>query len=413
MTIMPPFLVSLAAALGIGLLVGLERERKNGHLPAQSPAGLRTFAIASLLGWVSSSLALPWLLPVLLLALSVLLALAYWRSERADRGLTTEVALLLVLLLGAMAFTQAALAVGIAVVVAALLFYREELHHFVRSQLSDAEVRDGIVLATAALVILPLVPAGFIGPFGAINLRTVWMLCVLMMGIGAIGHLAIRLAGPRFGLPLAGFISGFASSTATIASMGDYARREPAMRRAAVSAAVMSSVATMVLMAMVLGAIDLAVLRLLAPALALAGVLTLSYAAWGFFHQPVHGENSRLLNGRVFDWRMALAAALVFAGVQLFSALLFHWLGNQGVLLSTALSGFGDAHAAAASAAVLAQSGKAAAADVVLPVLAALSTNAFSKSVMAWVSGGRGFALRVLPGLWLPLLSMWLYWWFS
>lgn len=413
MSMIPSFIVSLAAALGIGLLVGLERERKNGHRPEQSPAGLRTFAIVSLLGWVSAGLPLPWLLPVLLLALTALLTAAYWRSERADRGLTTEVALLLVLLLGALAYTQPALAVGIAVVLAALLFYREELHHFVRSQLSDAEVRDGMLLATAALVILPLVPAGFIGPLAAINLRTVWMLCVLMMGIGAVGHLAIRLAGPRFGLPLAGFISGFASSTATIASMGDYARREPAMRRAAVSAAVMSSVATMVLMAMVLAAIDLEVLRLLFPALLIAGLLTLAYAAWGFFRLPAHAENSMLLNGRVFDWRMALAAALVFAGVQMLSALLFHWLGNQGVLLSTALSGFGDAHAAAASAAVLAQSGKAAPVDVVLPILAALTSNAISKSVMAWVSGGRVYALRVVPGLWLPLLSMWIYWWLA
>lgn len=411
MTLIPSTLVSLAAALGIGLLVGLERERKNGHAPEQSPAGLRTFAIVSLSGWVASILALPWLLPVLLAALTALLAAAYWRSEREDRGLTTEVALLLVLLLGALALAQPALAVGIAVLLAVLLFYREELHHFVRSQLSDAEVRDGMVLATAALVILPLVPAGFIGPLQAINLRTVWMLCVLMMGIGAVGHLAIRLAGPRFGLPLAGFISGFASSTATIASMGDYARREPARRAAAVSAALMSTVATMVLMAMVLAAVDMEVLRLLLPALLLAAALTLVFAAWGFFRTSAPAENQHLLNGRVFDWRLALAAALAFAGVQLLSALLFHWLGNQGVLLSTALSGFGDAHAAAASAALLAQSGKAAASDVVLPVLAALTTNVASKSVMAWVSGGRRFAWRLLPGLWLPLMSMWLYCW--
>ncbi|MCP2871735.1 DUF4010 domain-containing protein, partial [Salmonella enterica subsp. enterica serovar Typhimurium] len=88
-------------------------------------------------------------------------------------------------------------------------------------------VHDGLLLAAAALVILPLVPDRAVDPLGAINPRTLWKLAVLMMAINACGHIALRAAGPALGLSFAGFASGFVSSTATIAAMGAEARRNP------------------------------------------------------------------------------------------------------------------------------------------------------------------------------------------
>ncbi|MDI1302015.1 MAG: DUF4010 domain-containing protein [bacterium] len=410
MTMIPALTLSLASALGIGLLVGLERERKNLREKDQAPAGLRTFAITSLLGWAGLSLGGPILLAVLVLGLSGLLAVAYYRSIREDPGLTTEVALLLVLLLGAQAVSNPGVAVALSVILALLLAYRENLHYFVRSQLSETEIRDGLILASAALVILPLVPDAFIGPFGAINLRTVWMLCVLIMSISAVGHLAIRIAGPRFGLPLAGFIAGFASSTATVGSMGGRARQDPERTASYVSAAVMSTVATMVLMAIVLAAIDTNILSLMLLPLALAGVSAFAYAATGFF--TVQAAAEQIGNGRVFDLRLTLGVTAVIALVQVMAAMSFHFLGNNGVLFSTGISGFADAQAAAASAAVLVPSGKMSAEASQLPILVALSTNTVSKLVMAF-SGGRVYCLRVMPGLLLPMAVLWLYWWLA
>ena len=48
-----PLILSLAVALGIGLLIGTERERRKGTGPQRSAAGLRTFTLASLIGAVS------------------------------------------------------------------------------------------------------------------------------------------------------------------------------------------------------------------------------------------------------------------------------------------------------------------------------------------------------------------------
>ena len=46
--IIDPIVFKLGAALGIGLLIGVERERRKGSGASRAPAGIRTFAVASL-----------------------------------------------------------------------------------------------------------------------------------------------------------------------------------------------------------------------------------------------------------------------------------------------------------------------------------------------------------------------------
>lgn len=401
-------LVSFAAALGIGLLAGLERERKKGAGQDRRPAGLRTFAITAMLGHVCMLLGGIALLISAMLGVILLLTVAYWRSPQEDPGLTTEVSLLLVLVLGALAVYNPTLATGLGVVLTLLLAYREGLHHFALTQLSEQEVKDGLTLATAALVILPLVPDRYMGPYEAVNPRTIWLLSVLMMAISAIGHVTIRMVGPRFGLPLAGLVSGFASSTATLATMGMRARQNPSLLRTAAAGGIMSCIATMVQMGLVLVAIDLTTFRLLLPALCAAGLMAAAYGVWGALGSTADGKVAEPLTaGRAFDLRLSLAIGMTVAVVQLMSALFYQWFGNEGVLVSAAIGGFPDTHAAAASVVALVKAGKIPADAAVIPVLAALSTNTISKGVMTWLSGGNAYFIRVVPGLLLILATLW------
>ena len=263
----------LATALAIGLLMGAERERRKGEGPGRSPAGIRTFAVAALLGGVSYRLGGEVLLAVTTLALAGFCAVAYWRGHDKDPGLTSETALLLAALLGGLAQVEIAIASGIAVVVTILLAARTPLHHFVRAVLSEQEVTDALIFVAAVLVVLPLTPNRYLGPFGAINPRTIWKIVILMISISAGGYIAVRLVGARFGLPVAGFASGFVSSTATIGAMGERAAHEPALARPAVAGAVLSNVATVIEMALVLAAISPPVLRLLRVPLTAAGIV--------------------------------------------------------------------------------------------------------------------------------------------
>lgn len=404
--------MSLGAATGIGLLVGLERERKamRPDTPLQ-PAGLRTFTIVSLLGWVMQSVGGALLLGATALGIAALLAVGYSRVSERDPGLTTEASLLLVLGLGALSTVDTPAAVALGVILASLLAYRDVLHDFARTRLTETEVRDGLLIAAAALVILPVVPDRFIGPYEALNLRTVWELCVLMMAIGALGHLAIRVAGPRLGLVVAGFVSGFASSTATVGSMGARARSQPELLRPTVAAATVSSATTMLFAGIVLAVIDVRVLQLLALPLAAGFVTALVVGIWFALADKEKAKVAPEAEGEerhIFDWKMAFGPALLISSVQFLSAVLYAWLGDSGLIITVMASGLADAQASAAAPAVLVKAGKLAPQAALLPILAAITTNTLSKCVVAYLSGGRAYALRVIVGLALIMAALWL-----
>ena len=82
-------------------------------------------------------------------------------------------------------------------------------------------------------------------------------------------------------------------------------------------------------------------------------------------------------------------------------------LGAAGVVVGAALAGLVDTHAAAISVASLTTSGKLTPSDAVLPILAAMSSNALAKGVMAIGAGSTGFALRIVPGLVLSMAAAW------
>ena len=128
----------LAGALAIGLLIGAEREWRKGEGPLRSPAGIRTFALASLLGGMSFHMGREVLLGAAMLAMAAFCYAAYQRNYKHDPGLTSETALLLTVLLGGLAQLQPATASGLAVSVTILLAVRSRLHHLVRAAVGAA-----------------------------------------------------------------------------------------------------------------------------------------------------------------------------------------------------------------------------------------------------------------------------------
>jgi uncharacterized membrane protein (DUF4010 family) len=311
-------------------------------------------------------------------------------------------------MLGALAIHDAPLATGVGVVVAIALAARSQLHRFVVRVLSEQEVHDGLLLAAAALVILPLVPDRAVDPLGAINPRTLWTLAVLMMAINACGHIALRAAGPALGLSFAGFASGFVSSTATIAAMGAEARRNPALRAGAVSGAVLSSLATVVYLALLLAATSPAVLGAMAAPLLAAGVAAAAYGLLIALRSVRTHDGDTPPPGRPFNPRLALLFAATMGALLLLTAFLTDRYGAGGAGIAAALAGFADAHSASAAVAALQASGRITAEQAVLPILAAFTTNACSKLIVALTTGDRGFALQVVPGVLLSVGAAWL-----
>ena len=405
--IIDPVILNLAVALGIGLLIGAERERRKGEGPSRSPAGIRTFAVTSLAGAVSFIAGGEVLFAVATAGVIVLTTVAYWRGHEDDPGLTTEIALIVTALLGGLSMQQPALAGGLAVTVAVLLAARTPLHSFVRTVLTEDELKDALIFAGSTLVVLPLVADRPMGPYGALNPHSIWILVILVMAISAAGYITVRTFGARFGLPIAGLASGFISSTATIGAMGARVAKAPDVLAAGVAGAVLSTIATIVQMALVLAATSMTTLQTLSIPLICAGSAAVVYGivfAIRALRQKTEGEAQ---SGRAFSLSTALVFALTLSSILIASTALREWFGETGIIVAAALAGFVDTHSAAISVASLVASGKMNVADAVVPILAGLSTNTISKMFLAGTSGGRSFALRVIPGLIVVALAAW------
>lgn len=389
----------LGISLGIGLLIGVERERRKGEGPDRAPAGIRTFALASLAGGLSLAFGGEAVLVATALVIGALVAVGYSRSRGRDPGLTTEVALVTTVLLGALAVREPGLASGLAVGVVALLASRSRLHRFVRRVLTEQELHDAIIFAAAALVILPLTPDRAIGPLGVLNPRTLWRLAVIFMAISGSGYIALRALGPGIGLSVSGFVSGFVSSSATIGAMGARAKENAAVRPAAVAGAVLSTVATIVQLTALLAATSRPTLIALRWPLLAAGVAAIAYALFFALRGARSRSGGKKDEGRAFRLPIAVVFAATVSIATIASAGIHQWLGDRGLLLATAVAGFADAHAAAIAAASLVAAGKVAAPDAVLPILAGLTTNSVTKVALAVLSRDRAYALEVIPGL--------------
>jgi uncharacterized membrane protein (DUF4010 family) len=396
---------SLATALVVGLVIGAERERRKGDGPARSAAGIRTFAAVAALGGVASLLGVPVVAVGALFVGGAAIA-SYLAGDRSDPGLTTEISLVLCYALGALAPGRPAVALAAAIGTAALLAARGELHHFLHDTLSEQELRDGLVLGLAALVILPLMPDRFMGPYAVLNPHTLWRLAVVMMALTAAGYVAQRAVGSSMGLAIAGLAGGFVSSAATIAAMGSRTREHPTVHAGAVAGASASTVATFVQLALLVTLADPSVARLLAWPLACGGAAA---AAWSALYawRAAHATGPAAERGRAFKVLPALLFAGLVGAVGLLAALAESRFGQAAVPVTAALAGFADAHASSASAAGLAAAGRVPGKVAVLAVLLALTTNTITKAVLAFTTGGRRYGWQVTMGLILCLAGAW------
>jgi len=199
---------NFATALLIGALLGIERERHKKEHDEQTIGGLRTFILFALIGalggWLALSLDSPWILAVAILAALAPVLAGYVLSARSQPdalGLTTELAAVAACMLGAMTMLgYRELAVGLGVAVAAILAYKQPLHGLVR-KLDREDVYAGLRLLIATFIILPLLPAEPVDPWGALRPRSLWILVLLISSISLVGYVATRHAVVRASEP--------------------------------------------------------------------------------------------------------------------------------------------------------------------------------------------------------------------
>lgn len=393
-------------ALAIGLLIGFERERR--HAGAMTAVGLRTTALAALAGSVAMRLH-PAALAVVLAVLGAFALGAFVTASASDRGLTSEVALVVAGLLGALAVGREGVAVALGVLVVVVLSEKERLHR-VAGVITETELSDALKFFVAAFVVLPLLPDQRFGPGDAVDPARIWRLVVLITAIGLVGYVAIRVLGPGRGLLVAGAAGGFVSASATTASMGRTARTE-GLERASLAGALLASVATLVQLVVVVGAAGGGLVGRVVPA-ALAGSAVLGVEA-ALLSRGVHGD--RAADGaaqgspterRAFALKPAVLLAALLTIVVVGVAWLREAIGSQAAVIGAALAGAADAHAAAAAVAALAAVGQLSDATAVAAMGAALGVNTITKVVLAFAAGGARFGSRFTVRLVLPAVAV-------
>ena len=217
-------LVTLGISFGLGLLVGLQREKSN-----HETAGVRTFTLIALLGTLSGFLTRefdnPYILPVFGIAVTAFMINAdriiAHRDPNPTAGQTTSVAVLLMFAIGAyLVLGHQIIAVIVGGALAILLYVKETLHGFI-DKLKDKDLGAIMTFVGISLVILPILPDETYGPLNVLNPRDIWLMVTLIVGISVLGYFVYKWLGKKAGMISNGILGGIISSTATTVS---YAR---------------------------------------------------------------------------------------------------------------------------------------------------------------------------------------------
>lgn len=385
-------------SLGIGLLMGLERQRS-----PTAYAGLRTFPLVALLGTLLAMLDqlqdTHWLLPVGLGGVTWMMISAYRDDvEVADPGTTTTAALMLCFGLGALSWHgQLQVAVALALAATTLLHYREELHGFAQ-RLSRNDIFAVLRFLLVAVLLLPLLPDRGYGPYEALNPHRIWMMVVLISGLSLGGYLLLQLVGAGRAAPLLGVLGGLASSTATTLSFARQVRADAGQAEVATTIVLIANLMVFVrllVLAMVLApALVAALLPPLGAGLAAGGAMVLLQR-----RRQARGAEVPSLNlSNPSEMRAALGFGLLYGAVLLLVAFLQDRLGSAGIYAAAAVSGLTDVDAISLS--VLERfAGAQVGADVVVnTMIIAVIANLVFKGVAAIGIAGRALLAPLAMG---------------
>lgn len=408
-------IVRLAVAIALGLFLGLEREW------SQKAAGIRTFALISVLGTIftlydsatceaaptAAAVCLPLLTAMgtlFVIALSGMLMWSGFADEDEGLHLTTAVSMLVAYGVGVLAGIGLLLpATVVAVASSLLLVFKRELHGLAWG-LSREELRSATEFAILAFVVYPLLPADSvsIGPAGAalrIEPRVVWLMVVFVSGIGIVNYAVVRMYGGR-GIAITGFFGGLASSTAVVGTMLDHVRQRPETRRFGVAAILLADAAMAfrnLMIALVFTFPDAVLYGTVAPlgAVIFGGVVVAGVTAdWG--------ESVSMDLETPFSLRNALAFGGLFLLVVLAGGVAEIAFGRIGFYATAAITGLVSSAGATTSAVVLYRGGSLSAEAAVIAIMLATGASIGVKAALVVGSENRRFVRSVL--LWSVVL---------
>ncbi len=396
------------AAAAFGLLIGLQREfiARRASENRRDFAGARTHALIGLLGcsaaFLGDTIASTFVLPAVLLITGALLIVAYFTSTRENRpGMTSEVAAVIVFLVGAICHTgEFAIAAAVAVTTTVLLALKVQTR-WLASHLTAEDVQATLTFAVLTLIVLPILPRTPIGPapFDVLVPYKVWLMVVLISGISFVGYVLVKVAGPQKGVGITGLLGGMVSSTAVTLS---FAQRSRTMSELSKPFALAILLAWTVMFARVLvevAVINLALLKFVWMPMVLACIASFAYCAYLHFAdssdtEPLVGDYTN-----PFELGPALTFGAIYMLIIVVANLAVIHFGDLGVYVSSIASGLADVDAITLSMAELSRTGGVPPAVAARAIVLAAASNTLVKGGIVIVAGAPALRRVMIPGL--------------
>ena len=391
----------LGAALGLGLLLGFERERKRDA--ELLFGGVRTFALIALLGalgaFVERQMDQSWLVVAAFIAVGALVVMSYTTTAaRGEVGITTEITALLAFIVGALCGWEKVGVASVATVVCLLLLTLKDFLHRVARRVELADVEATLTFAVISVIILPLLPNETFGPppIDVINPYKIWLMVVLIAGLNFLGYLLVKVLGDEHGVVVTGILGGLVSSTAVTLSFSARSRREPQMSSAFVLAIVVAWTIMFLRVVVMVGLINSALAGGLALTLGwmTAAGLVVSLLLW-------RGTRSREMGvvtagANPFELSEAIKFGLLFGFVTVVAKGAEFYLGAAGLYLAGAVAGLTDVDAISLSMANFAMGSPESLKIAERTIVIAVISNTLLKSGMAVFMGAPALRRKIV-----------------
>jgi len=359
-----PFIQKLLYGLFLGAVVGLEREHISQTKGFKAFAGIRTYSLIGSIGVLLSVVEGYSIELFLMIAAAVvgLLIATYVTStiKLAGVGATSEVAAIVVLIVGYLVglgeFTMATI---ITVATFLLLYVKKPLHYFARV-VKKEEMHSIIQFIVIALIVLPLLPNQTFGPYDALNPHLIWLMVVLISGISFAGYLGMKLFGAGKGISVTGFLGGLISSTAVAFSFSKNSKVYKAITNPFVFGMVIASAAMFFRVLLEVLIVNRDLLSVLWIPLVITGAfgLLISFLIWYFWLRHENkktGKGTEVKTGKPLDLVGALKFGVLFAVILLVSKAADAEFGEKGIYVTSIISGLVDTDAISVSLANLAK----------------------------------------------------------
>ncbi len=272
----PGWAVSLALALIIGLLIGLEQDNPP-HASSRHFSGIGTLPLISMGGYIT----LHWWpnQPVFLLGLGVLgilITAMFVRNSmlNGSTGIGQEISILLCWLLGGIIATGEWIAPLVIAVVTTLTLGAHKPDP--GKAANDMTILGKFVLlAMVAYLVLPNQEFTQLN----INPRQIWSMMLLVTGIACIGYFGMRAAGERRHLLLTALLGGLISSTALTLALSRLSHLRPELSASIATSIIAASTVMFVRLLLEIAIVQPALLPI-ATVLFLPTLITGTWLAW-------------------------------------------------------------------------------------------------------------------------------------